>query len=539
MILEEWFKTRRSLWTLESIWWSGAILGIPVPLLLAMEEERQFPLVWVAVAGGLLLWLGTAGLYSFWMARLPGGLKGWRLGLLLLPGVNVVWNLFETWRITNGVMRNASRPQRALAILSGLLASAALLTAAGLLGYHLYRSYIGGYYFMDGYSSFFGFALILLIWLVAFSVMGNCLNRMAWVLPIQPASVTRRRRQLGIVLGVGIVLPLTGMGVWWASEYIRVGKIEKRYAALMVPSISAETPPAKPVLLAERPTFLIEWPPGYEEKWRRSAAEAVRAEEHSSPAYRAVAGAAMAQAALLDGNREAFNARIAAMCRTADADTAPVLVETMFDILQWSMLTGRGDLLDDAVLVEVIQWCRDVEPVLFDLCRLRLDAVYRRYMEERRGGTLQGPRELSVHRTFLEGLYAMRTRCEDSFASRNTWSLFPDWNQKIAQVEAALKACDQGIDLARVMRVGLACELYRRRHGYFPGNLADLVPGYLDALPQDRYGWGADPVRTMQPVRFARRWQDGGSQHYQTFSQNRETVGYHRQTPVWILPQRR
>jgi hypothetical protein len=39
----------------------------------------------------------------------------------------------------------------------------------------------------------------------------------------------------------------------------------------------------------------------------------------------------------------------------------------------------------------------------------------------------------------------------------------------------------------RVARIGLAAELFRRRHGHFPPNSAALAPEFLDAVPHDPY----------------------------------------------------
>ena len=66
--------------------------------------------------------------------------------------------------------------------------------------------------------------------------------------------------------------------------------------------------------------------------------------------------------------------------------------------------------------------------------------------------------------------------------------------QSIPAISAAVRANEIHRGLRDGVLVGIALELYRRKHGDWPGALGELVPGYLPSVPLDRL--------TGEPVRY-------------------------------------
>lgn len=199
-----WGLTARKelrLWRI--VWYAGALLAIGYWCTYRVMAEMN--MLWKGSPGAQLLvpaelltigWmlLACAGLCSFWMARLPGGLKGWRLGLLLLWPVSYLWRIVECFRCSYGLLRGGSRWRMAAALI-----------CAGLIPVSAF-----GYLYSVALPKF---PLLIpnCLWVLFFAGLDRLLSPVALRREVIPTSAGKRRFQLALVLGIGYAAWAVGL----------------------------------------------------------------------------------------------------------------------------------------------------------------------------------------------------------------------------------------------------------------------------------------------------------------------------------------
>lgn len=93
-------------------------------------------------------------------------------------------------------------------------------------------------------------------------------------------------------------------------------------------------------------------------------------------------------------------------------------------------------------------------------------------------------------------------------------------------VGAALEAEERGLMLRQLAEIGFSLAAYRADHGKYPSRLADLLPKYAEAIPEDEFS-GADLIYRSDSGSFllysvGRNEQDDGGRGY---SDRDETAG--------------
>ncbi len=179
------------------------------------------------------------GQYAYWLARLPGGLKGWRLGLLLMPLFGVLWSCGEGARCVRGLCRGCAIRKQAdvwrgwfwTTLFAVIFVFAALLaSAAWLAGPEAVRKW----YHDPGAA---GLLLLLVMALSAllrftcFAGLGIPLNQLARQHEVIPTSSMKFRRQLGTLLVLGWVVPLAAFALWRGGAEIRMARVAGRLKA--------------------------------------------------------------------------------------------------------------------------------------------------------------------------------------------------------------------------------------------------------------------------------------------------------------------
>ncbi len=166
---------------------------------------------------------GAAWLYARWLTRLPGGLKGWRLGLLLAPGIGLLWSWVEGWRCIREVCRDGG-----IAVRWGwafrwcrLSVAAAVWPMAIGIGMAVIPTESG-----DIFSNAFArlewwgtgiYTLILAflpLWMYSFAGFGMPLDAALRHREVMPTSGKRFRRQLAALLLLGWGVPAAWYAVW-------------------------------------------------------------------------------------------------------------------------------------------------------------------------------------------------------------------------------------------------------------------------------------------------------------------------------------
>jgi hypothetical protein len=93
--------------------------------------------------------------------------------------------------------------------------------------------------------------------------------------------------------------------------------------------------------------------------------------------------------------------------------------------------------------------------------------------------------------------------CPDSRSLRNWRIVSIDLCPELARTLLIVLGIKQRLHLARA---ALAVEQFRVEHDRWPAKLAELVPDYLDAVPQDWYGSAGSTVSYMQTPTGVRLW---------------------------------
>lgn len=257
---------RRRTGTVLGLLW---ICGIILWLTIAAEKP---PAVTAALGGlgGALLLVSTFGLYLYWWSRIEGGVKGWRIGLLLLPVVGSLWSLAEAILIPSGLgHRHALNNQVVCAILlfiAGLIAVviSVLAFAAGSI---LLVTNLNLTSWTEGLSFFYG---AVIVWAVFFGSAAIKLSAQAATLPVQPSSPSRRWRQLLAVLAVGWGIPLILAGAWQGRSWHTVRQLSEEISAAGID-------------LGQRPATL---PENYREQAAQLLAQFYEGEGEGTPAPR-------------------------------------------------------------------------------------------------------------------------------------------------------------------------------------------------------------------------------------------------------------
>lgn len=207
------------------VWCAGAVAGILLPGLAHYLPPARFLPSWTVWAGLAVMVSALLVQYAGWLARLPGGLKGWRLGLLAFPGFGVVWGACESFRC----VRHLLHRNRIGQVLWGIVAGLAFAALAAALLWILWRCRRVGIYGLSRSGGAWGF---FMAWAGLWGMLAWRLNRAAWRFEIVPTSSFRRRTQLALLLGLGWAAPLLIACGWYGWHALRLQRAFGEFARL-------------------------------------------------------------------------------------------------------------------------------------------------------------------------------------------------------------------------------------------------------------------------------------------------------------------
>ncbi len=467
-----------------------------------------------AAAGGAVAAVGWYGRMAWWMARSPGGLRGWRFGLLLIPVLGLAWNLVEFERIAVGVSRG-----RRLALRLGVRVAAAvsallLLGCAALAGWEFFYAVIE-----EQPVPWPAAALVaaVLLWGLSFEVAAGMLNNCARFREVEPNSSARFRRQLVWVVGLGVGLPLALAAGWWGYYAWRIHAAIGRIAAAgltdaipeeLRPDIDPEAEAELNRCLAGIPRTYLNylhcdrWTASVDRRWRRQLAEYAEAVagfdrwlnsetrfEADQPAVEFLMNYYWMALRLADadGDREAVRAnleRLEKLFARVPAWRFIIQMDFLTGIMDWSASGGLARL-EEA-----------------DLARLRQSPLLRDHRLEHRVMLLDP--ELVALRDGQKWTKPWLVRDDAQFwewiawwfenSTRDywDWSMTREISRRLYEerVFASLMEDDWvsvAGNLSDLVRILVALEEFRRARGGFPERLEELTPEFLESVPVNRH----------------------------------------------------
>ncbi len=502
------------------IWRLGMLLLLLPAAWLAFGGGEDIWLRWRCwlpmIAGGLAAAAGWYGCMAYWMARTPGGLKGWRFGLLLIPGIGLLWSFVELGRAVVA----ASRGQPFIArqtIGAAVIISTLLLLLFGLVAVLMICLAVSGGWDRDPRGILVICGGCLLLWGFSFDIVAGMLNNLLRFREVEPYSSARRRRELALVILFGIVLPLALAAGWWGywTWRIRVA-VDQIAAAGLTETIPEELrPDIAPEAKAELRRFLAgirsgnldyrhceRWNAHVDRRWRKRLAEfagpVAEFDRWLDGETRFDAGRSAMQFFLgyywmalrladADGDAAGVRANLERMekCFTLiPAGRATQQYHFVAGLANWAAAGGLARL-DGADLKRLAHspLLRDIRLetriLLFDpeLVTLRDDPAWTMPW------LVRGDAEFWE---LIAGTFGYLTR------DHWEWSSLPAsfryrHSAKFDSVRGSL-----GIDFVQEMHrraalLLIALERYRRVHGGFPERLEELTPEFLDAVPLESY----------------------------------------------------
>ncbi len=504
------------------IWRLGMLLVLTPTVLLMILIDRgggRMLAAWWAwcwlpvIAGGIIAMVGWYGCMAWWMARSPGGLRGWRFGLLLIPGVGLVWNWVESERIAIGVSGHLPGAARRGVRLSAAVASTLPMLCVIFAGGAIWRAMMGKS--VDGMVMELGWGLLL--YGCVFDVAAGMLNNCVRFREVEPYSSAKRRRELALVLGLGVVLPLALAAGWWGywTGRIRVA-VDRIAAAGLTETIPEELrPDIDPEAQAELKRlfegveasdlgyqYCTRWSMHVERRWRKCLAEYA---ERVAEFERRLDGEIRFD---IDASDAVFLSRyywIALRLADADGDREGVRanlkrLENLFvrlpgvrtslqdefgaGMTYWAAAGGLARL-DDAALA----WLRQT-PLLRDLrLEYRMLAVDPAIVAFRDRSSWSAPWQVQCDAGAWESIaWSFENFCRDYWEC--DWSTTPEgpeyphfFYRKFFQIFETVAYHPHHEVRRRAVSALIALETCRRATGGFPERLDELVPEFLDAVP--------------------------------------------------------
>lgn len=501
-MLENYLRGGKARRTWQLIWFGGCVFGIAVPflgLLSGLFEASG----WLVFAATAVLGYSMVGLTLFWMARLPEGVRGWRLGLMLVPCLGWLWVQLEliglVWRLPEEMTPFRKIPFALFATLTLILPILAqwLLFADGN--------------WPDWGVYFFG----MLFWTAALFFFSGVFDRWADNRQPNPVSLRKRRRQL-ILVAATVLIPFVLYGAWFAYETSRCSSLEERWKELSVAE-SRGIPTLDPFFegldcdiypyplgaaIEPDDAFLAFCEP------RLKAAEAFAEQftpwlESAEPGsltdrrlyrwlilYYQYSG----RAALLNGDRENFRLAWKRLSRLVELDyhhlefssagLADLLERSELDLFDADELAELSGTLEAAERRNVAAWREQLCWFMgyFSVTPIAHLGVW--YYRD----CWAWARKLRAD--VMEAYLLVYEHAEADLPqrfSRSSGIMFP--TAEAGYLEGLMRQLDEHIEQLRLLRVRIALEQYRRRHGRWPVDAAELGT----ALPPSRL-YGTPPA---------------------------------------------
>ncbi len=496
-----WMRTWLMLWLVSAaalaVTWVTVFGGVVNRLLAENDWLQWYLLGWTALGAAALI-----GLYCCWLARLPGGLKGWRLGLLLWPLFGVLWSGVENIRVARAAAEGKRGWYRGGLMAAAVLASAGLIGALAALAVTIaiseFQSLWGmvlaehgelGWWLFDHLRWFWTRSAV--VYLVSFGILATAATRSLSRAEAVPFAARRRVLQLALTLGVGWGVPLLAAGGWWAYHAVTVFRIAGRY------EFAPEEPAAAP--------------PEWQAAWR-GILESAKYDPRCGRLLADILTDALPQRRVLTD--EQLILRVARVyyssswtaIREQDAASFFATLDRL-DALRGGPGRGFNEIVDIrcGVLMNFFtQWaCHDRETLAEIERRCELYAGD----EETRRALAAAFRDLTsmpgafrsdqvyftaVSARWLEWLWEMR---DSDWENSLPWPVSHwEWLEVCGYFDSPmyyamggfgswLSARERMQYRLKLLRLGVALECYRQRHGDYPETLAKLVPEFIAEVP--------------------------------------------------------